>query len=152
MKKIKEVKYNNLRRLFYIYDKQHPITNKEFAKILHERNDVIGKHLSGQYEIPDEKITKWCDIVQLPPSFFYDEHPTAHWPPQKKSYRYMPLEDRLALAAEDYREYNRGTRKLAKIIEYLKLVCDELLRVVPKEALDRSPILRHFVDTFKMGE
>lgn len=93
MRPIKEVKYNNLRRLFYEHDSTHPITYKAFAETLEERADVMGKYLSGRFEIPDVKILKWCSITSLPFSFFYDEHDAVPWPPQKKSYRMMAVHD-----------------------------------------------------------
>lgn len=149
MRPIKEVKYNNLRRLFYEYDSAHPITYKAFAETLEERADVMGKYLSGRFEIPDVKILKWCSITSLPFSFFYDEHDAVPWPPQKKSYRMMAVHERLALAAEDYVEYKVGTRRWDKIVAFLQLVCAELLHVVPEEELTKRPVLRLFLDHFK---
>lgn len=149
MKPIKEVKTTNLRILFYEYDKEHPITYKAFAERLDERADVMGKYLSGIIEISDEKIVKWCRITSKPFSFFYDEHSTPPWPPQKKSYRLMTPDERLMLTAESYVEYHPGIKKLGKITVFLKMVSDELQRVLPPDVLVQNSLLRNFVETFK---
>lgn len=149
MRPIKEVKNNNLRRLFYEYDNELPITYKAFAEALEERADVMGKYLAGHLEIPDDKIIKWCNITLKAFTFFYDEHDAVPWPPQKKSYRMMPALERLVLVAEDYVEYNAGTRRIDKIAAFLQVVCKELLHVVPEEELTKNPVLRLFVDYFR---
>lgn len=149
MRPIIEVKTNNLRRLFYEYDKSCPITYKAFAEALEERADVMGKYLAGRFEIPDDKIAKWCRVTARPFSFFYDEYETVPWPPQKKSYRMMPPHERLALVAEDFVEYNAGTRRIDKIVAFLQLVCEELLLVVPEEELMKRSVLRLFVENFR---
>lgn len=148
MKPIQDIKYINLRRYFYIKSEEHPITYKEFAEDLQERPDLMGKMLSGQYEIPDEKIVKWCANKGLPFSFFYDEHPAPPWPPEKRSYRMMPPDERLLLAAEDYVAYRPNAKRMEKMNQVLRLVCEELIRVVPEEVLAKSSILRHFVECF----
>lgn len=124
------------------------ITYREFATYLSERADMMGKMLSGQYEITDDKIFKWCNIAELPFSFFYEEHSEVQWPPEKKSYRMMPPADRLILVAEDYVEYSPKAKKSEKMNITLQLVCEELIRVVPKDVLAASPILVHFVECF----
>lgn len=149
MRPIKEIKNNNLRRLFYEYDYEHPITYKAFAEVLDERADVMGKYLSGILEIPDDKIVKWCNITLKPFSYFYDEHPVSRWPPQKKSYRMMPVYERLVLASEDFMTYNADMRRMDKIVAFLEIVCNELQRIVPEEELARSPVLRLFVEHFR---
>lgn len=148
MKPIREIKCINLRRYFCIMSEERPITYKEFAEQLQERPDLMGKMLAGQYEIPDEKIVKWCGITGLPFSFFYDEHPTPPWPPEKKSYRMMQPDERLLLAAEDYVAYHPNAKRTEKMNQVLRLVCEELVRVVPEETLDQSTILRHFMECF----
>ena len=148
MKPIREIKYINLRRYFYIKSEERPITYKQFAEDLQERPDLMGKMLSGLYEIPDDKIVKWCGITGLPFSFFYDEHPTPPWPPEKRSYRMMQPDERLLLAAEDYVEYNPNAKRMEKMNQVLRLICEELIRVVPEETLAKSAILRHFVECF----
>lgn len=148
VKPIREIKYNNLRRYFYKRSEECAITYKEFAAHLSERADVMGKMLSGQYEIPDDKIIKWCGITGLSFSFFYEEHFEVQWPPEKKSYRMMPPVDRLILAAEDYVEYSPKARKSEKMNITLQLVCEEMIRVVPEDVLLASPILMHFVECF----
>lgn len=150
MRPIKEVKYNNLRRLFYEHEHEHPITYKAFAEMLEERADVMGKYLAGRIEIPDDKIVRWCGITDKPFSFFYNDRPTPPWPPQKKSYRMMPLHERLALAAEDYVEYTPKARKMERITAFLRLVSEELERVVPDEYLSQSPILTHFLESLDL--
>lgn len=149
MKPIKEIKYNNLRRYFYMLNDEIPITYKEFAERLQERPDLMGKMLSGQYEIPDEKIVKWCGITELPFTFFYDEHQNPPWPPEKKSYRLMPPDERLLLVAEDYIAYNPKAKRTEKMNQVLRLICEELVRVVPEETLVKSAILRHYVECFR---
>lgn len=148
MKTIREIKYINLRRYFYALSKERPITYKEFAEHLQERPDLMGKMLAGQYEIPDDKIVKWCAITGLPFSFFYEEQTAPPWPPEKRSYRLMPPDERLVLAAEDYVEYNPKATRNGKINAALQLVCEELLKVVPEETLAQSPLLRHFIECF----
>lgn len=148
MKPIREIKCINLRRYFYIMSAEHPITYREFAEHLHERPDLMGKMLAGQYEIPDEKIVKWCGLTELLFSFFYDEHPTPPWPPAKRSYLQLPPDERLTLAAEDLVEYPPQAKRIEKINAALRLACEELIRIVPEETLAQSAILRHFVECF----
>lgn len=149
MQTIREIKFYNLRRYFNAMSSEQPITYKQFAEHLQERPDLMGKMLAGFYEIPDEKIVKWCGITGLPFSFFYDEHPTPPWPPEKKSYRQLTPDERLLRAAEDYVEYKPNAKRIEKINQVLQLASEEIIRIVPKEKLDNSIFLKQLVEYFR---
>ena len=146
MKQLFFIKRNNLRRLMACFHKQDKsLTISQFAERICERNDLTGKYLSGEREIPDETMCRICERLSLPFTYFYDEHPETAWPLQKHSYEDMSEKERLLHVAEGFVEYNKGAKKIDLLTDYIALVRGEILRVIPKEVIHESRILRYFV-------
>lgn len=146
MNQLYHIKRNNLRRLMTFYHEQDKsLTISQFAELICERNDLTGKYLSGEREIPDETIYRICERLNLPFTYFYDEHPETSWPLLKASYEDLSEKERLLHVAEGFIEYNKGAKKIDLLADYIALVRGEILRVIPEDVIHESRILRYFV-------
>lgn len=103
---------NNLRRMFVEMNRNKVFYIHEFAALLHERPDTMGKYINGEQQPSLKKLKQWASILSVPVEAFFKENPKAEWPLVNKKYRTYkgdePTEVLLSNVAEDEEMYPSG--------------------------------------------
>lgn len=140
---------NNLRRMFVEKNRSRYYSIHEFAALLHERPDTMGKYLNGEQQPSLKKLKQWASILGVPVETFFEEHPKAEWPLLNKKYRTYkedePSEVLLANVAEDEEKYSPKAEPSCDELETDIYCLGIVLRqILTAEQMEHETIRRFF--------
>lgn len=145
---------NNLRRMFVEKNRNRYYSIHEFAALLHERPDTMGKYLNGEQQPSLKKLKRWASILGVPVETFFEEHPKAEWPLMNKKYRTYkedePTEVLLSHVAENEAVYSSGAEPSRDNLETDIFCLGIVLRQILTAEQMENDSIRYFFEKYDL--